>query len=72
MHIRIQKDFNNQTVKLTDAHLGSFLAAVFANFQKEEAKGELEPRREDVGHETAEGDDPTPTPFGIIMLTKGG
>ena len=71
MQIR-HKKFSYQTVQLTDAHLGRLLAAVFANFQKEEAEGELEPRREEVGHEAAEGDDPTPTSLGVIMLTKSG
>ena len=72
MSNKTQKTIVIKTVKLTDAHLGRLLAAVFANFQKEKAEGELEPRREDVGHEAAEGDDPTPTTLGVIMLTKSG
>ena len=50
--------------------LAAYRATNPNDFQVKNAKAQLETRGEDVDKETAEGDDPAPTSFGVVVLTE--
>ena len=51
---------------------GGEVLTVFDELRHQNAVAELQARGQNVDHQTAEGDDPTPATLGVVVLAKRG